>query len=94
MDNNLMDMPTQIFNVDETGMPLDHRSSKVITVRGVKHAISITSDDKSQITVVSASSASGNILPSMVIFDRKTLKPELAFGEVPGTVYGLSKTDG
>ena len=27
----------------------------------------------------------------MVIFDRKTLKPELTYGEVPGTVYGLSK---
>ena len=27
----------------------------------------------------------------MVVFDRKTLKPEMAFGEVPATVYGLSK---
>ena len=27
----------------------------------------------------------------MVIFDRKTLKPELTYGEVPGTMYGLSK---
>ena len=27
----------------------------------------------------------------MVIFNRKTLKPEFTYGEVPGTIYGLSK---
>ena len=31
-------------------------------------------------------------MPSMVIFDRKTIKPEMAAGEVPGTMYGLSSS--
>ena len=31
-------------------------------------------------------------MPPMVIFDRKTLKPEMATGEVPGTMYGLSSS--
>ena len=26
----------------------------------------------------------------MVIWDRKTLRPELTVGKVPGTIYGLS----
>ena len=29
-------------------------------------------------------------MPPMVIWDRKSLAPELAVGEVPGTIYGLS----
>ena len=28
----------------------------------------------------------------MVIFDRKTLKPDMTVGEVPGTMYGLSSS--
>ena len=91
IDNDLMNAPTQIFNMDETGMPLDPHPSKVVTVRGVKHAMSVTTGCKAQITVVSVCSAAGYVLPPMVIFDRKTLKPELTYGEVPGTIYGLSK---
>lgn len=29
-------------------------------------------------------------MPPMVIFDWKSLKPDMALGEVPGTMYGLS----
>jgi len=29
----------------------------------------------------------------MVIFDRKSLKPDMALGEVPGMMYGLSGSD-
>ena len=45
---------------------------------------------KSQITVVGCVSAGGQCVPPMVIWDRKNLPPELAVGEVPGTIYGLS----
>ena len=34
-------------------------------------------------------SASGQCLPPMIVWPRKNMKPELGFGEVPGTVYGL-----
>jgi len=30
------------------------------------------------------------LLPPVVIWDRKTLSPELTNGEIPGTIYGLS----
>lgn len=91
MENELTDTPTQIFNVDETGLSLDPKPAKVVTTHGVKHPMTITAGNKTQITVVSACSAAGYILPPMVIFNRKTLKPELAYGEVPGSVYGMSK---
>ena len=37
-------------NVDETGMPLDHRPLKVVTKKGQKKVRSRTSGNKSQIT--------------------------------------------
>ena len=90
--NELMDKPCQIFNCDETGMPLAPHPPRVVTMKGVKHSVSITSGEKSQITVLACCSAGGYAIPPFVIFDRKTLKPELAAGEVPGTMYGLSSS--
>ena len=50
----------------------------------------VSSGSKGQVTVVGCVSAGGQCLPPMVIWDRKHLPPELAVGEVPGTIYGLS----
>ena len=80
-DNDLMDKPCQIYNMDETGMPLDPTPTKVVTVKGTKHPTCITTGNKAQITVVGCCSADGRALPPMVIFDRKNLKPELTLWE-------------
>ena len=87
---NLIDKPCQVFNMDETGMPLSPKPLKVFDKRGVRNPSAFTSPDKSQITVVGCVNASGQCIPPMVIWDRKQLNPELAIGEVPGTIYGLS----
>lgn len=89
--NDLLHKPCAIFNVDESGMPLDPPSLKIVAPRGVKHSQMVSSGDKSQITVVGCCSAAGVVLPPMIIFDRKNLRPEYTEGEVPGTIYGLSK---
>ena len=85
-----MDMPASIFNMDETGMPLDPKAPKTIHLRGKKDTHSTSSGTKVQITVVGCVSAAGQSLPPMIILDRKTLNPVLAEGEIPGTLYGLS----
>ena len=89
--NRLGGRPGQIFNCDETGMPLSPRPPKVAARIG-QHPYAITTGDKSQITVLACASASGYTIPPMVIFDRKHLQAEMATGEVPGTFYGLSDT--
>ena len=91
-ENDLMKNPTQIYNVDETGMPLDHHPPKVITVRRQKKVRSRTSGNKSQVTVIVCVSATGHALPPFVIFDAKSLNIEWTKGEVAGTRYGLSST--
>lgn len=89
-DNNLIDKPALIFNCDETGLPLSPKAPKVIDQAKAKNPCYVTGNDKSQITVLACANAAGNSLPPFVIFDRKTLNPALAKGEVPGTIYGLS----
>ena len=91
-DNNLLDKPCQIFNCDESGMPLDPDPPMVIARKGDKHPRSVTTGDKAQVTVLACCSASGYAIPPLVVFDRKKLKPELTIGEVPGTTYGLSES--
>ena len=88
--NELMDSPAQIYNVDETGMPLDHRPPKIITKKGQKKIRYRTTRNKYQITVIGCISATGQAIPPFVIFDAKSLNVEWTVGEVPGTTYGLS----
>ena len=44
--NALMESLGQIYNVDETGMPLDHRPPKIVTQRGQKKVRCRTSGNK------------------------------------------------
>ena len=89
-ENRLLDKPSQIFNVDETGMPLDPALLEGVFKVGTKNPISVTSGDKSQVTVVGCVNAAGYCIPPMVIWDRKTLHPNITKDELPGTLYGLS----
>ena len=71
-----------IFNSNDSGFPLEHKPGKIIGVQGQRDISCITSGDKAQITVLSAS---GYLLPPMIIFDRKKLKPNFTKGEISGT---------
>ena len=90
VENNLMESPNRIYNVDETGMPLNHCAPKIVTSRGHKKVRYKTSGNKSQITVIGCVSAIGHAIPPFVIFDSKSLNMEWRKGEIPGTSYGLS----
>ena len=58
----------------------------------INHPYTVTSGDKAQITVLACGNAAGSSIPPMIIFDRKSLKPEMTIGEVPSTFYGLSES--
>ncbi len=88
-ENDLSGKPGQVFNTDESGMPLDPKAPKVVVERG-SAAFALESGNKSQVTIVGCVSAAGFCMPPMVIWDHKILAPELTHGEVPGTIYGLS----
>ena len=88
--HNLLNKPVQCYNMDESGMPLDHKQPKVVTKKGMKKVYGPASGNKSQITIVACGNAAGTTLPPMVIFRGEKLNPEWTKGEVPGTLYGMS----
>ena len=91
-ENDLRDKPGQIFNLDETGMPLDPKPPKTVHVRGDHNPYLVRgTGQKSQVSILACVSAAGQCIPPMVIWDRRSLKPELVEGEVPGTVHALTK---
>ena len=47
-ENGLTNRPAQIFNCDETGLPLTHKPPKVVVRVGQKHPYTVTSNEKAQ----------------------------------------------
>ena len=86
----LLDKPAQIYNFDEVGMPLDHRSPRVVVKKGQKKVHYRSSGNKSQVTAVVCVNAAGSAMPPYIIFDAKNLNLDWTEGEIPGTTYGLS----
>lgn len=86
-DNDLMEKPAQIFNLDETGMPLDPSPPLVVARGSQKHPSAVGSGEK----WCSHAPVLLDMLSFPAIFDRQKLNPELTIGEIPGTVYRLSK---
>lgn len=88
--HGLFNCPSRLYNMDESGMLLDHKPHKVIVLRGTKKVHCRTSGNKAQISVLACANAAGNVIPPMVIFEGKRLNPEWMDGEVPDTLYGMS----
>ena len=74
-ESELNDQPCLIFNLDESGFLLSPKLLKIATQKGEKHPACITSNEKTQNTVLACVSAGGYALPPLVIFDRKTRRP-------------------
>jgi len=88
--NGLKVKPAQIYNCDESGMPLQHKMPKIITAKGTKKVCQCSSGNKTQITVLGCANATGQAIPPMVEFTGKKINHMLSKGEVPGTLYGMS----
>ncbi len=87
---NLKDKPSQIYNCDESGMPLEHKPPRIVSAKGTKKVRQISSGNKTQITILGCCNAAGQAIPPMVVFSGKRFNHELSKGEVPGTLYGMS----
>ena len=95
LSNDLYEKPCQFFfNCDEAKLPPNPHPPKVVVPKGIKHPIAISSGEHSQVTVLACCSAGGYVIPPFVIFDRKTLKPEMATGEVPCTMIVFHRMGG
>ena len=89
-ENNLFNSPSQIYNVDETGIPLDPKAPNIVAKTGAKKVRYRSTGRKGQITVVACASAAGQVLPPTVLFDAKKVSHAWTSEEIPGTCYGCS----
>ena len=90
-DHGLLNRSSCIYNMDESGMPLDAKQLKRVAKKGMKKVHGQSSGDKSQITLVACGNAAGTVLPPMLIFKGERLNHEWTRGEVPNTLYGMSE---
>ena len=79
--------PEAIYNMDETGVPLEPLLPKVIAQKGEKK---IRSGQKQQITVIRCGNATGQCMPPFIIFAAKQLNYLWTRNEVSGTRYTVS----
>ena len=71
--HDLMDHPERIYNMDETGMPLDPPPPRIVAKKGQKKVRSRTSGRKGQVTVIGCGNAVGQPIPPFVIYDAAKL---------------------
>ena len=76
--------------MDETGVPLEPRPPKIVVKRGQKKVRCRTSEQKAQITVIGCGSATGQILPPLIIYSAKKLNHPWMRDEIAGSRYGIS----
>ena len=85
-EHNLLNSPAQLYNVDESGIPLDPKSPRVVTVKGTKKYDTNLQAEKDRSLLLHA----GQVLPPLVIYDAKKVRAAWTRHEVPGTKYGTS----
>ena len=81
--------PQHIWNVDETGISLDHNPPKILAKAG-SNPHCVTSGKSATTTVIAAVSALGETIPPYVIFKGERISKEVRCDVVPGTEYRSS----
>lgn len=85
-ENDLLDKPGKIYNVDETGIQINNKPGKVIASKGAKDIYSLTSAEKGEnVSLISCVNAEGYFLPPVLIFKGKNTKDEFCDGLPPGS---------
>ena len=92
--NDLHNTLTLISNCDKIKYPLAHRPGKRIAGKGQKRTITVTSDSKTCITVLSCINTAGYAIPRLVIHAYASLTKQFYQGEIPGILRALSPGSG
>ncbi|KAB0799206.1 hypothetical protein PPYR_07086 [Photinus pyralis] len=86
-EHNLFNKPSNIYNMDESGLQLNNRPGEVIAGKGSKVVTALTAAEKGEtITVVACCNGEGTFLPPACIFKGKNKKAEFEDGMPAGSV--------
>ena len=89
---NLISKSMQIYNCDETGVSVVHKPGKVVAEMGRHKVYAVTSAEKGKThTILTCASASGHVLPPMMVFPHKQTPPaKFREGAVAQTLFANS----
>ncbi|CAH1973221.1 unnamed protein product [Acanthoscelides obtectus] len=91
-ENNLLDKPSHIFNMDETGVQLINKPGKVLTTKGARDVHVLTSKERGEnVTVVACCSADGRFIPPTLIFKGVNRKAEFSDGLPAGSKIYMNR---
>lgn len=68
----LSERPQQVWNMDETGLQLEHKPRRVLAQKGVRYLHARTSGNRETITLIACVSAAGDKIPPHLIAKGKT----------------------
>jgi len=72
--HGLKDKPSQIYNCDESGIPLEQKLPKIVTPRGMKKVRQCTSSTRTQVTILAhASQLAKPYHPWWCLLERTTI---------------------
>ena len=81
--------PHNVYNIDETGVHTVQAPTKIIATKWKKQVGSITSAERGTlVTICVAVSATGNCVPPMFVFPRKTFHQHFVNGGPVGCIGG------
>ncbi|XP_026736710.1 uncharacterized protein LOC113500199 [Trichoplusia ni] len=84
--NNLRGRPECVYNVDETGIPLNNRPPNIIAQKGAKDVVSVTNVERGEnVTVLACMNATGQYIPPFVLFKGVRKRDDFLVGMPPGT---------
>jgi hypothetical protein len=90
---DLHNHPEKVWNVDETGMSTNQDAKSCFFKKGTKEAYILCSTaGKTMYTVAKCSSASGEVLPPLVIYKAKHLYDTWCRGGPNGSLFMVSKS--
>ena len=91
---NLISKPMQIYNCDESGVTVVFKPNKVVAELGKRNVYAISAAEKGKThTILSCVSASGFVLPPLMVYPRKICVPDkLKEGAIPNTLFKNSES--
>jgi len=91
----LTESPKQFWNMDETGLQLEHKPPRVVAQNGVRYLQARTSGNRETITVIACVNAVGDILSTHIIAKGKTSRALHGFdtqSAPEGATWSLSES--
>ena len=82
--SNLDDKPSNIWNIDETGIVMEHSPSNVLCLKGYTPQ-AITSNRGKNVTIIAAGNAAGTRIPPYYVFPGKRWNDDLMTDSCPGS---------